>query len=145
MSIMGAAPRDFSGSAPDAASPRSTAEPRKASTIIVDLLSLADAICARPFSDALRAEELAELAKELEELRGRGGEGGPFVGDAEDMLLMALQQVAAGDGPSDMRKKWAKIAGVVVELVQVSLANAVVRESRPPSTSESAEAEGRRR
>jgi hypothetical protein len=115
---------------------------RKASTIIAELLALADGICARPFSDAERAEELAGLANQLEELRHRRVEGPPFIGDAEDMLLMALLQVTAGDHPSDMRKKWAQIAGVFIELVQVSLGNAIVREARPVSTSESAEAEG---
>lgn len=128
-----------------APAPAKTQPQRKASTIIAELLALADAICARPFSDLERTHELIELAGELEELRGRKVEGAPFVGDAEDMLLMALQQVAGGDHPTDMRKKWAKIAGVVVELVQVSLGNALVRETRPASTSESVEAEGRRR
>ena len=103
----------------------------KASAAIGALVGEADRILDGRV-DEKTAERVETISNEIAMWRAKMSEHPSWVGDAEEMLLLALGQVINTENAPSSREKWARIANYIKqELVGENLLSAFAREARP--------------
>lgn len=115
---------------------------RKASALLGDIIAVCERMIPRQIVDPDDFSTLLNLVAEVDDVRSRVPEGGPLIGDAEEMLLMALARYADRNHSGLVRAKWAAISIALLDMVRDSLAAARRSEQLlpPPSASEDARA-----